>query len=403
MTTAFVGFSANLIQFGMDQLHDSPMDHQSLFIHWYVWVYYLAEFVSRLPWEFFSISNLTAFFLWPFIVVVMLLLGIVFFIVARRRSHWFLIDSARVTPYRLVYEITKFGRRHKTPLHRSAFTYCEEELPTGLDLGKAKYGGPFTTEQVEDVKAFYGILKILFALGPVFFLSFALDPTLLWYTINLNDGINDTYWSETPSTNFVKLLSYNFFNSLAVVVILLIYLVIIRPFRIFAIPKMLKRIGIGIIFLIASLLCVFGLITASYLQSGNDYCIFIDVEASITSSPLEKFVVLFVQCCFFPLTNIFIYTALYEFICAQSPHSMKGLLIGLSFAIKGFFQALAAAIPFIFIDFRYLNCGVYYYMMNCVVGVVIFVFYVLMARRYKYRKREDFCDVYRFAEEYYSK
>ena len=82
---------------------------------------------------------------------------------------------------------------------------------------------------------------------------------------------------------------------------------------------------------------------------------------------------------------------------------MKGLLIGLSFAIKGFFQALAAAIPFIFIDFLYLNCGVYYYMMNCVVGVVIFVVYVHVARRYKYRQREDFCDVYRYAEEYYSK
>ena len=406
MTTAFVGFNANLIQFGMDQLHDSPMDHQSLFIHWYIWVYYLAEFVSRLPWEFFHISNLTAFVLWPFIVIVMLLLSIVFLIVAHCRSSWFLIDSARVTPYRLVYEITKFAQRHKTPLHRSAFTYWEEELPTGLDLGKDKYGGPFTTEQVEDVKAFYGILKVLFALGPVFFLSFALDPTILWYTLHLNIAIthtNDTNTSEmltVSSDNFIViLLSYDFINSLAVIVIFLIYLVIIRPFRIFAIPKMLKRIGIGIIFLIASLLSVFGLITASYHQGG---CIFSYLEASSTNS---LFVIFFVQCCFFPLSNIFIYTALYEFICAQSPHSMKGLLIGLSFAIKGFFQVLAAAmlIPFLFIDFHYLNCGVYYYMMNCVVGVVIFVVYVRVARCYKYRQREDFCDIYRYAEEYYSK
>ena len=405
-TTGFVGFNANLIQFGMDQLHDSPMDHQSLFIHWYVWVYYLAEFISRLPWEFVDVSNITAFVLWPFIVVVMLLLGIVVLIVARRRSHWFLIDSARVTPYRLVYEITKFARRHKTPLHRSAFTYWEEELPTGLDLGKDKYGGPFTTEQVEDVKAFYGILKILFALGPVFFLSFPLDPTLLWYTIHSNIAIthtNDTNTSEIITVNtdnfIITLLSCDFINSLVVIVILLIYLVIIRPFRFFAIPKMLKRIGIGIIFLIASLLCVFGLITASYHQNG---CIFSYFEASSTNS---LFVILFVQCCFFPLSNIFIYTALYEFICAQSPHSMKGLLIGLSFAIKGFFQALAAAMvfPFMLFDFHYLNCGVYYYMMNCVVGVVIFVVYVCVARRYKYRQREDFCDVYRYAEEYYSK
>ena len=52
--------------------------------------------------------------------------------------------------------VTKFSRQHKTLLCRSAFTYCEDELPKGC--GKEKYGGPFTTEQVEDVKAFYGIL-----------------------------------------------------------------------------------------------------------------------------------------------------------------------------------------------------------------------------------------------------
>ena len=57
--------------------------------------------------------------------------------------------------------------------------YCEDELPTGLDLGKKKYGGPFTTEEVENVKAFYGILVVLFSLGPTFFLHIASDPALL--------------------------------------------------------------------------------------------------------------------------------------------------------------------------------------------------------------------------------
>ena len=92
-----------------------------------------------------------------------------------------LIDSAKVNPYRLVYEITKFARRHKTPLHRSAFTYWEEELPTGLDLGKDKYGGPFTTEQVEDVKAFYGILKFKNSLcfGASIFLELCFGPYTL--------------------------------------------------------------------------------------------------------------------------------------------------------------------------------------------------------------------------------
>ena len=71
------------------------------------------------------------------------------------------MEPGQCSPYKLVYRVTKFACQHKTPLRRSAFTYCEDELPKGLNLGKEKYGGPFTTEQVEDVKAFYGILKVL--------------------------------------------------------------------------------------------------------------------------------------------------------------------------------------------------------------------------------------------------
>ena len=58
-----------------------------------------------------------------------------------------------------------FARRHKVPIQRSAFTYWEDDIPTGLDLGKNKYGGPFTTEKVENVKAFFGIIYIFISYG----------------------------------------------------------------------------------------------------------------------------------------------------------------------------------------------------------------------------------------------
>ena len=64
-----------------------------------------------------------------------------------------------------MYRVTKFARQHKVPIPRSAFTYCGDDIPSGLDPGKSKCGGPFTTEQVEDVKAFNGIKKIIFTLG----------------------------------------------------------------------------------------------------------------------------------------------------------------------------------------------------------------------------------------------
>ena len=69
----------------------------------------------------------------------------------------------------------KFAKAHTIPIRRSAFTYCEDELPSRLDLGKEKYGGSFTTEQVEDVKAFLGILSVLLTLGPIMMVDFSID------------------------------------------------------------------------------------------------------------------------------------------------------------------------------------------------------------------------------------
>ncbi len=86
----------------------------------------------------------------------------------------------------MVYKVTKFALQHRIPIQRSAFTYCEEELPSGLNLGKDKYGGPFTTEEVEDVKTF---LKVLLSLGPVFLLDIAANRERVLYSIV--HGYND--------------------------------------------------------------------------------------------------------------------------------------------------------------------------------------------------------------------
>uniref|UniRef100_A0A1X7V432 Uncharacterized protein n=1 Tax=Amphimedon queenslandica TaxID=400682 RepID=A0A1X7V432_AMPQE len=50
--------------------------------------------------------------------------------------------------------------KHKYPENRSALTYWEEEAPSRLDLGKEKYGGPFTEEEVEDVKTVFRMLPL---------------------------------------------------------------------------------------------------------------------------------------------------------------------------------------------------------------------------------------------------
>ena len=138
-----IGFTANVVQFGMDQLHDSPAEDNTLFIHWYVWTYYASFFFFQLAsysgFAFFYVDssfNIILLCLPALVpVVVVMVLAITLCLVSRRR-RWFLIEPGGLNPYKLVYRVTKFARQHKIPVQRSAFTYCEDELPSGLDLGK---------------------------------------------------------------------------------------------------------------------------------------------------------------------------------------------------------------------------------------------------------------------------
>ena len=59
-------------------------------------------------------------------------------------------------------------------------TYWEDKIPTGMDLGKRKYGGPFNSEQVEDVKTFFHLL-LLWLPGIVYNFTVNLSEFSLYY------------------------------------------------------------------------------------------------------------------------------------------------------------------------------------------------------------------------------
>ena len=53
---------------------------------------------------------------------------------------------------------SQYSLQNKHPQYRSAFTYCEDKLPSWMLAKVSSYRGPFTTEQVEDVKTFLRVL-----------------------------------------------------------------------------------------------------------------------------------------------------------------------------------------------------------------------------------------------------
>ena len=438
--TGLVGFAANVVQFGMDQLHDCPGEDRTLFIHWYVWVYFVTIVIGQLVWNLaiqlpfnnfyrlhldYFVYNIVGFVLLSLIPLLVMLLLIITLCLAKCRRNWFLIEPGTINPYKLVYRVTKFARQNKTPVRRSAFTYCEDEIPTGLDLGKEKYGGPFSTEQVEDVKVFYGILKVLFSFGAVFFLDFAASSVLPFYALHTSWYIafdpyyNDTYLILSGTLPEHILLNCGLLSPLLVTLCLPLYLCLLRPFISRYVPGMLKRMGLGIILVLLSLITSFAMDIAAHMHhiGDNDFdlCMFGEYYNMLYLTdnmfpfnlPQQSPLLLIVPLVLTSLSHMLIYTTVFEFICSQSPHSMKGLLIGLLYAIKGLYQLLATilVVPFA-VGYIYhpshMSCGFYYYLVNIVIGLIAVLTYMWVAKRYKYRERDEICEVHRYAEEYYS-
>ena len=170
------GYQANFLQLGLDQLLDVPSRHLALFVHLATWVYnVLATIVVVLftmavcyitQYEFImeSVVIYSSPIFYSAILIIVLCISYC-------KRHWFNSGARQHNPYKTLFKVLNFTRKHKYPLQRSAFTYSDDFKPSRIDYAKERFGGPFTMEQVEDVKAFIKILIVLLTLGPVHFLQ----------------------------------------------------------------------------------------------------------------------------------------------------------------------------------------------------------------------------------------
>ena len=404
-----ISFRANVVQFGIDQLQDAPSEQSIFYIIWYIWTGFGGKALAKIPFIFtdklcgelgFQLIHGVGALL---VIVLVILLG-VSLSASDSNRRWFFDDTAAArNPYKLVYGVLKFAARHKNPIRRSAFTYCEDELPSRLDLGKAKYGGPFTTEQVEDVKTLLGVLAVLVSFGPVFSLDAAVTAlcratfSLQYYGTCSNPNSETSYYIAAISRAGALVPFF-------IVALIPLYLFLVRPIFYKFIPGALKRMGLGGIILTLSTVCHLLIDVFGHMPD----------ECFLHGHSLGKYRSrLVANCVLFPnflnaVSYILILSGSYEFICCQSPHAMKGLLIGTFFAIKGFFNLFGALLTFLpFTKWSpgssFPTCGFLYYLINVIVGISGLVVYTIVARRYQYRQRDEPDHVYRYAEEYYDR
>ena len=260
------------------------------------------------------------------------------------KRHWFSIEHVRSNPYKMVVKVLKFAFRTRYPA--AHFTYTDEE-PSRLNYAKEMYGGPFKTEQVEDVKTFLRILVIMLALGPLFALEAPIGPvfTILKFIEHVIKHKEGDYANYNPRSIILDVSSL---KDLMTVTLFSIYMWIIYSVLRQCIPKIFTRIKVGALALILGLMGMFlielfGHILYSEHHDNGVMCMFREEQQQLgTLSNLSSSLDLPWSIALAPgfltqagITQII--TTMFEFISAQSPYSMKGLLFGVMLAIRGAF------------------------------------------------------------------
>ena len=176
-------------------------------------------------------------------------------------------------------------------------------------------------------------------------------------------------------------------------------------------PKVFTRMGVGIVLSLIGVasMVIIDIAGHSLNRTGDinqTQCMFqfytYDRHASSSYPVLNMhWAVLIVPSLFLRIGPLLIIATTLEFISAQSPHSMKGVLIGIFFSIRGLFQFLNSitiiplslkrpwAVGKMIEDPPVTNCGFVYLLLTFVVGLTGLIMFSLAAKRYTYRVRDE--------------
>lgn len=414
LLVGFSGFQANAVQFGLDQLLEAPSHELSTFLHWYIWMEHFGE---TMAYSIITAASCSKHFMSYVSIfpIIFTIISTVLLVLSYFRGQWFRCEQMVYNPYGTVYRVLKFVLKHNQPIRRSALTYSDDERPTRIEFAKERFGGPFTTAVVEDVKTIMKILLMLLALSPIFYLQ--VSTKYLYPILGLHLGRNLSV-RTTGCTYGQFLLQFGNLSFFISLIILPLYMVFIYPHFTKWFPRIVHRLGMGMVISVLSTCSMFTIQTvASYSARENGVanvsCMFLaeyrdSKPFHLTQTLHFPTFTLIVPSVLNGIAKPLISISILEFISAQSPHTMKGLLLGIFYALRGFYIMLGCAFTFPFAlpnmwnGFRgILDCGFWYYLHNTIFGVMSLVLAFTAIRWYQYREREDQPYGPRYVEDYY--
>ena len=406
-------YEANVLQFGLDQLYDAATNEIISFISWCICStiggYVIGVYAFN---NYFSCvyCNENTNLLGQFCICVCLTVALTLFSL----FHSVLVkEGVTQNPYKLVYRVINYAIKNKQPRCRSAFTYCEDELPSRMDFGKNKYGGPFTTEQVEDVKTFLRLLVVTSIVSIIIGETFAM--------FKIQHKLFDLLFPKSNSPSETCLYNIIYYIPPVSGVILItfhefIFYPLLRRYLSWVTSRRKFMIGIALqLARIITLMILESKLQGAYLkQNGHNatlQCIFLEQQSDLSSlSGVYYIRWLLLPYLFGLLSSLMLVQGGVEFICAQSPHLMRGLLFGAAYGCTVIFAAVVYAIQFPFsrnlpiYESGMISCGFWYFLTVLLIALIYSVIFFIFMKLYKNRKREDVLpNEHIFAEQYYSK
>ena len=389
-------FDANMIQFGTDQLQFSSSHEFSSFVYWFLCMYYcpsalillMASIIQTLLQKDTSYYVEAAVFGSAGTVIVL----IVLFSACCFKRYLNIEPAQHNNPVKLIWRVLIYAWKHKQPTRRSAFTYGESP-PSRLDIGKQRYGGTFTTEQVEDVRTFLYTIGIFVGM-----FGYSLSDTR---KANLSMQYKQ-FLQQNESYTFseIMILDYPLTIPYSVVFIgVLIHQFVIIPFFPRYILSMLKRVWIGL----------FAMLTELVITSIISYMINRDIRNALTSNITENiclsisngsllnqleshdltlpFYIMAVPQFLIGISTFLVHFAIFEFILAQGPRSMQGLLVGVWFMHISIYSIQLS------LSSSFLSCYWQYYVVTTGLVLISVICYSIAAYKYKYRQRNELSDI----------
>ena len=395
------GYHTNVLAYGMDQLPDASNAQIRRFIHWLTWAFFMGFFFNYIAIiKTFSLSNKLSVFT-TFATFVLLSFAVILHIFFRHKFVY--SGTVKRNPYSTIIKVLKYSWQHKSPENRSALTYWEDEIPSRINLGKEKYGGPFFEGDVEDTKTFWRMVTIFCSLGGIFIPYFTVVNQGSYYGVQFKGGMDLVH-------GYSAYVVWQSFFQIAIVAIPLTDLIVIPlvPKIEYFILNPLRGFGMAMLMLLCGLLSMAVIEIVGQVKTRQQLPCYLKITPHADTLFFNLSYLFFMVPWFFVgIAALLSFLKAFEFICCQAPNEMSGMITGVFWLIRATFITFGAllSLPITLLNVKFpynLPCTFWVLLLQILISIVFGITFIIVSKWYQRRQREMDCPVRNEVERRYS-